>query len=203
MDYYIELLSEKHLKIIGAFSCIECTSDLITYNSKERRKIKKHSKEMDDFLIHEALDEQNRGLNATHLFISKDTNDLIAYVSLCNDSIKLAMDEKNELGFSYSSIPAMKIARLAVSNKYRNQGFGKLLINYSVYLAKSLTELSGIAFVTLDCYKHRLSYYESIGFVKNQSQIYDLSKDYPISLRLSLNDYLSKIEEEMKEPVDA
>ena len=158
---------------------------------------------MDDFLIHEALDEQNRGLNATHLFISKDTNDLIAYVSLCNDSIKLAMDEKNELGFSYSSIPAMKIARLAVSNKYRNQGFGKLLINYSVYLAKSLTELSGIAFVTLDCYKHRLSYYESIGFVKNQSQIYDLSKDNPISLRLSLNDDLSKIVEEMKEPVDA
>jgi len=97
----------------------------------------------------------------------------------------------------------MKIARLAVSNKYRNQGFGKLLINYSVYLAKSLTELSGIAFVTLDCYKHRLSYYESIGFLKNQSQIYDLSKDYPISLRLSLNDYLSKIEEEMKEPVNA
>lgn len=200
MEYFIELLNERHLDVIDAFSCIESDSDLAIYkiNSKMKRRIKKHSKEMDDFLHNEALQEQTKGLNATHLFINKENNDLIGYISLCNDSIKLEIDEKNILGFNYSTIPAMKIARLAVSNKYQHKGFGKILIDFSVYAAKSLTNVTGIAFITLDCYKHRQSYYEALGFVKNLSQAYDENKDFPISMRLSLNDYLIGIGEESR-----
>ena len=61
MDFVIERLSEKNLHIIDSFSCIESDNELNNYNSKLRKRIRKHSKEMDDFIKNEAYDEQQKG----------------------------------------------------------------------------------------------------------------------------------------------
>ena len=47
--------------------------------------------------------------------------------------------------------------------------------------------MSGIAFITLDCYEHRVSFYEAMGFVKNVIQPIILPYDTPISMRLGLS----------------
>lgn len=198
MDLIIKRLEIEHLSLVDAFSCIESDEILSCYNSKTRRRIKNNSKEMEYFLKKEALKEQDKSLNTTYLFLDKDNqNTIVAYISLCNDSIRLDFGERNELGLSYTTIPAMKIARLAVSNQYQRQGIGKTLIMFSAYIAQKIRRYSGLAFLTLDCYEYRLSFYESMGFVKNIIQTIQLPYNTPISMRLYLEDYLKEIEQKI------
>ena len=134
----IERLSNEHLPLVGAFSCIESEEQLKQYNSKERRRIKKHSKEMDDFLKEEAWEDQEFGLSTTFLLMEDDKEEIVAYISLCNDAIRLDFDEKNEKGFPYFTIPALKIARLAVSSAHQKKGIGRKLIFLAAYDTKML-----------------------------------------------------------------
>ena len=64
----------------------------------------------------------------------------------------------------------------------------------TVFIGSIINDYYGIAFITLDCYKHRISFYEHNGFVKNKFQKTALSYDSPISMRISLNEYLESIE---------
>ena len=47
--------------MVDAFFCTESKDELLQYDSKTRRRIKKHSKEMEDFLKNDALEEQEKG----------------------------------------------------------------------------------------------------------------------------------------------
>lgn len=180
--------------MVDAFSCVETSEMLMDYNSKVRRRIIKHSKEMEDFLKKEALEEQDKGLNTTHLFIDREVCKIVAYVSLCNDSIGLELEERDSMNMSYTTVPAVKIARLAVSVDYQGLGIRKSLIQFSAYMGKKIKEISGLAFITLDCYEHRVSFYESVGFVKNLIQPIVLPYDTPISMRIGLEEYLERVE---------
>lgn len=192
MSITIEKLNERHLHMVSAFSCIEREEDLQEFNSKERRRIKRHSKDMEDFLKNESLEDQEKGLSTTHLFIDEDK--IVAYISLCNDSIGLELEERDEMGLNYLTVPAVKIARLAVDSNYQGHGLGKMLIQFAAYMSNSIRKWSGIVFITLDCYEHRVSFYEGIGFVRNLKQPIKLPYDSPISMRLGLDRYLESIE---------
>lgn len=192
MNLIIEKISEKHLPMVDAFSCVESKDSLSCYNSKERRRIIKHSKEMDDFLKNESLSDQEKGLSTTHLFIDDEEKKIIGYVSLCNDSIRLEFEERDQLNFTYTTVPAIKIARLAVSNMHQKMGIGTHIIMFSAYMGEKIRLISGVTFLTLDCYEHRLSFYKSIGFVENIIQPIVLPYDSPISMRLCLDEYLEK-----------
>lgn len=188
IDYEIQRLSEDNRHLIKGFSCVESDEVLLKLSAKERRRVKKHSKEMDDFLINEAYEDQEKGLSTTYLFLYDSK--LLAYLSLCNDAIQLDFEEKNEMGLSYTTEPAIKIARLAVSNQAQGMGLGKEAIQYAIVVSQQVMELSGVVFLTLDCYEHRLSYYENFGFEKNLIQPIELPYDSPISMRLWINEYL-------------
>lgn len=193
MKYEIERMREEHLPLVDAFSCIESKEILKHYNSKERRRIRIHSREMESFLREEAWVEQEKGLNTTFLCMNEDKDQIIAYISLCNDSIRLDFEERDELNFSYTTIPALKIARLAVSSQFQGNGMGKRLIQFAAGAGVKIRNYSGLTFLTLDCYAHRVSFYESIGFVKNAIQPITLPYDSPISMRLLLDEYLEKL----------
>lgn len=192
MDLMIRKLEERHLPMVDAFSCTETPEMLDSYNAKVRRRIRKHSKEMENFLKEEAFEEQEKGLNTTHLFIDREIGKIAAYVLLCNDSIGLELKERDEMGLTYTTVPALKIARLAVANEYQGKGMGKSLIQFSAYMGRKIKELSGLAFLTLDCYEHRVSFYESVGFVRNMVQPVVLPYDTPISMRIGLEEYLER-----------
>ncbi|MBP1553331.1 MAG: GNAT family N-acetyltransferase [Oscillospiraceae bacterium] len=195
MDFSYQKLSKEHLPLVDAFSCVESDEQLKSYKSSERRRIKKHSKEMEDFLKLEAFDEQELGMNATHLLIDENNNKIVAYISLCNDAIRLELDESKQEGIAYQTAPALKIARLAVSNEYQHMGIGRQLISFAAYIAQKIQNESGIIFITLDCYAHRISFYEQVGFLKNKIQPIQLEYDSPYSMRLGLLKYLEKIAE--------
>lgn len=164
IDYEIQRLGEENRYLIEGFSCIESDETLAALTASNRKRVKKHSKEMDDFLLKEAFDDQEKGLSTTYLFIHDSK--LVAYLSLCNDAIQLDFEEKTDMGLSYTTEPAIKIARLAVSNEAQGMGLGREAIEYAIVVSQSVRELSGVVFLTLDCYKHRLSYYEKFGFEK-------------------------------------
>lgn len=194
IDYKIERLDKENQRLLDNFSCVENNEKLSCFDAKTRRRIKKHSVEMDTFLHEEALKEQEKGLSATYLFVND--SQLLAYLSLCNDAILLNFDEKSNMGFSYATEPAIKIARLAVSNTVQGCGLGKEIIEYAVAISQEIREYSGVVFLTLDCYRHRLSYYSQFGFVKNEIQHIELPFDSPISMRLWIDAYLKLIDSE-------
>ncbi len=183
----IEKLAEKHLLMIKSFSCIESPEALVALNAKQRRRVLLHSREMDDFLHDEAFAEQEFGTNTTHLLISDDDTEIIAYISLCADAIPLEFQEREEEGMNYSTSPALKIARLAVATNYHSMGIGKQMVRYATYIAHTMTQQCGIVFLTLDCYKHRVKFYEHLGFKRNQIQTVQRNYDSPISMRANLN----------------
>ena len=59
----IEKLQETHKQLIKNFSYVEDNSSLASINSKLIRRVRLHSKEMDNFLLNEALSEQSLGNN--------------------------------------------------------------------------------------------------------------------------------------------
>jgi GNAT superfamily N-acetyltransferase len=149
--------------------------------------------EMQRFLQCEAYEEQECGMSATYLRLDDSQEHILAYLSLCNDAISLEVQEREDAGITYGSAPALKIARLAVDASVMRRGIGKELIEFAAYQAQLIREHSGIFFLTLDCYAHRVSFYESIGFVRNLIQPVVLPYDTPISMRIGLDAYLETI----------
>lgn len=188
-----ERFSKKHLPLVDAFCCVEDADTLKKYNAKERRRIKTHSQEMEDFLKQEAYSEQEIGMNTTYVLIDEAQQKILAYISLCNDAINLELKERADSGITYNSAPSLKIARLAVDVSTMHKGIGKYLVEFAAYQAQLIREHSGIFFITLDCYAHRLSFYESIGFTQNLIQPIALLYDSPISMRIKLDSYLERI----------
>lgn len=83
----IQKLAERHSEIVRAFSCVETADAVANLNSKQRRRVLLHSREIDDFLHNEALSEQELGTSTTHLLIDDEAGKLVAYISLCADAI--------------------------------------------------------------------------------------------------------------------
>ena len=190
-EYDILRLSEDNAHFIDRFICVETDDMLSGFNSKDRRRIRKHSQDMENFLRNEALDDQEKGLSRTYLFTGQE-GDLLAYLSMCNDAIRLEFEERDNMELPYTTIPAIKVARLAVSSKYQGQGLGKEALQFAIYVSQTVRDYSGVVFLTLDCYEHRVSYYENFGFQRNLYQPVVLDYDSPVSMRLWIDEYLAE-----------
>ena len=58
---------------------------------------------------------------------------LAAYLALCNDAIRLEFEERDNMELSYTTVPAVKVARLAVSVDFQGKGIGKEALQFAVY----------------------------------------------------------------------
>lgn len=186
-------LSEEYQNSLTNFDCLNPDEIFPEhYSSRHRKKFRQHSLNVNLFLTTEALQEQNEGLNTTHLLFYKEI--LIGFISLCTDSIRLELDEREAAGVPYANIPALKIARLAIDKHYQGKGLGKFMIEFAVSKAVSIREAAGVKFITVDCYEHRLSYYEKHDFIQNKVIVSKRqSTDSPYSLRLNVDKYLEEI----------
>ena len=77
-------------------------------------------------------------------------------------------------------------------------GIGSYLLMLSPFQSFEMGKYCGVLFFTLDCYEHRLSFYKQHGFVENVIQPVKLPFDSPISMRISLDDYLEIIADSPK-----
>ena len=151
--------------------------------------------EMDDishYLFDSYIDEYNEflkiankfydlNISKTFLLIHKKTDELLAYMTLSADSIKLTNEEKelHDIGkIPYASIPALKVGKLAVNKELtgeaKRKGYGSFMLEMARAFAFSMNEL-GIAcrFITVDAdieYEPNTpQFYKKNGFIENLS----------------------------------
>ena len=79
-------------------------------------------------------------------------------------TLKKSFNNKNIL---YKTLPALKIGRLAVDDRFLKKGFGTILLNISYFVAKSIsTKYSGCRFLVLDAKRNKDKSKDSIHFYK-------------------------------------
>ncbi|GHV80572.1 hypothetical protein AGMMS49944_23630 [Spirochaetia bacterium] len=112
----------------------------------------------------------------TWLFAERSTGNIAAYMSLIADAIKLSTTEKelHNLDYPFKTIPAMKIAKLAVSGPYQEKysGIGSLMIELSAHIAEACNDqYFACRFITVDAdIEHNWSvieFYRKNGFIPN------------------------------------
>ena len=133
--------------------------------------------EYNEYLFNEAARSQNDQITLTWLLCERSTGAIASYMSLIADAIKLTATEKelHNLAYPFKTVPAMKIAKLAVSapfqEKYR--GIGTLMIEMATEIAVACNEqYFACRFITVDAdIEHNetvINFYLKNGFISNE-----------------------------------
>ena len=121
--------------------------------------------DLNDFLHHDALADQDNSISVTRLVYYDDT--IIGYYSVLNVSIRSELLVPGDYyGNIYPSYPAIKMGRMGVRIDYQRKGVGTIMLIRSISLAKKLSKYTGCRFVTVDAKTKDGSYnfYSGFGF---------------------------------------
>ncbi|MDP3698881.1 MAG: GNAT family N-acetyltransferase [Nanoarchaeota archaeon] len=130
---------------------------------------KSYEQELVDFLIEDALDNQNKKISATYLWFYKPTKELVGYVSVLTDAINLQGELKEyfrQKHILYKSLPSLKIGRLCVSDDYLGRGIGTLMIKFVIILAEKIGNDVGLRFIAVDAKRNQDPKRDSVHFYK-------------------------------------
>jgi len=136
-----------------------------------------HIDEYNNYLFNEALRSQNDQMALTWILRERTTGTIAAYMSLIADAIKLTATEKelHQLSYPFKTVPAMKIAKLAVSASFQEKyrGIGSLMVDMAIQIADSCNEqLFACRFITVDAdIEHNetvIKFYQKNGFIPNE-----------------------------------
>jgi len=132
--------------------------------------------EYNDYLFNDALCSQDDHVALTWLLRERDTHTIISYMSVIADAIKLSVSEKelHNLKYPFKTLPAIKIAKLAVSQSAQEKykGIGSYMIINALNIARFCNrQLFAARFLTVDAdIEHDegvLAFYEKNGFISN------------------------------------
>jgi len=146
--------------------------------------------EYNEYLYKEAIRSRNDHIALTWLLKERNTGKIAAYMSLIADAIKLSATEKelHNLNYPFKTIPAMKIAKLAVSQSFseKYKGIGSFMIGATMWKALSCNaEYCAARFLTVDAdIEHDegvLAFYQKNGFIPN-AELYNKNRK-TISMR--------------------
>ena len=139
--------------------------------------------DLNDFLKNDALLEQKKKLNITHLIFYKD--EIIGYFSLLTDKTNVK-DIKNKeikesiklnLNNKYKTIPAVKIGRLAIDKKYAKKGIGSFILNNLIVTLNEISKKDiGFRLITVEGYAEAYHFYTTNNFVPLQNDEKFLTK---------------------------
>ena len=127
----------------------------------------KDHKDLNEFLLNDAIQHQEDCIGATKLIIYKD--DVAGYYTLCASEVKLKTVERPYKEDDPQTFPAIKLARFAVHKKYQSKGLGKEVVKYIVGLTIYINTQIGCRFVLVDATQESVAFYEKMGFKKNLS----------------------------------
>ncbi|MBI2656275.1 GNAT family N-acetyltransferase [Candidatus Woesearchaeota archaeon] len=129
---------------------------------------KSYEKELVNFLVEDALNNQKQKLSVTFLWFYE--KNLVGYLTLLNDKINLEGNLKEffrEKDIHYKSLPALKIGRLCVNDDFLRKGIGRLMVLFAIQQANEISEnKSGCRFITLDAKRNEKRELDSIHFYK-------------------------------------
>jgi hypothetical protein len=149
--------------------------------------------EYNDYLFQDAVRSFDDHVALTWLLIERATGKIAAYMSLIMDAIKLSGVEKelHNLKYPFRTIPAMKIAKLAVDSSFskKYKGIGTFMIrNAKKFALFCNATYCAARFLTVDADiehdKGVLTFYEKNGFISN-AELYNKNRK-TISMRKDL-----------------
>jgi hypothetical protein len=149
--------------------------------------------EYNDYLFFESLRSLKDHIAKTWLLCELKTGEIAAYMSLIMDAVKLTGAEKelHNINYPFRTIPAMKIAKLAVDSGYSKKytGIGSFMIEAAMGKAIDCNEeYCAARFLTVDADiehdKGVLAFYEKNGFIPN-AELYNKNRK-TISMRKDL-----------------
>lgn len=128
--------------------------------------------DLNDFLVNDSNDYQSELLARTYLVVNKTNNEIVAYFSLLNDTIRLEETEsktRNRINrkIPYNKqrkhYPAVKIGRLAVAEDNTGKGIGRFVLN-NIKTIFTHGNRTGCRFLTVDALSTATGFYEHNGF---------------------------------------
>lgn len=125
--------------------------------------------DLDDWLREDAARLQSVGTVAVYL--ARTAGELVGYVSLLADSIRVNSSELKRLELEHNdhpSVAAVKIAHLAVRTGLQGKGIGTAMLRFAFDQAVLISAHVGCRLLTLDAYPGKVSWYERKGFVRNK-----------------------------------
>lgn len=116
------------------------------------------------------------GMSHVKLLISKQNADIIGYMALSADAFRLNEEEKQSenLDVDISTVPALKIGKLAIDKRYHRRYYGLFLLWLAFAIASDIAESNiGCRFLSVDAdIEHNpetVKFYEKAGFIRNES----------------------------------
>jgi len=146
-DLRIEVIGPEHKQYVNGFES----------NNKELR----------DFLVEDALKNQEIGISTTYLWFYNPKNRLAAYVTILMDAIRVSGDLRSSfLGqrVGYKTLPALKVGRLCVDKRYERRSIGTNIMYFVMEKAIHLSDEAGCRFIIVDAKKDSEHFYKKLGF---------------------------------------
>ncbi len=123
------------------------------------------NQDLNDFLLSDSKPYLNKLLSVTYILENDD--DIVAYFSVSNDKISIPDSDRAtwrriKALFPHSKhrsdYPAVKVGRLAVNIKYRNNGIGSDILNFvkQFFISNNRT---GCSFITVDALREAIHFY--------------------------------------------
>lgn len=131
---------------------------------------------LNDFLLHQAGQQQRRGFGKTYIALADDGVSVIGFVTVSAGQVATsALSSQTKLP-RYPA-PVLRIGRLAVDARHQGSGVGQDLLAFALRLAVEFSQRVGLYAVVVDA-KHdqAKAFYVKLGFI--------VCVDNPLSLYL-------------------
>lgn len=128
------------------------------------------TKELKDFLVEDAIKNQEMAISTTYLWFHIPTNKLAGYLTILNDAIRVHGTRVGgsflDKGVSYKTLPALKIGRMCVDRNFLRKGIGTYMIYHTIKRAVEISDKAGCRFIVLDAKSATgaIRFYKKTGF---------------------------------------
>lgn len=128
------------------------------------------NEDLNEFLSRYALKNDLLGIGKTFLAVDEE-NQICGYFTLSAAQIAFeTVPESFQAKLPKYPVPAIRIARLAVSKNLQGKGAGKWLLREAFIKILAASEIVGLKFIIVDAKETSKTFYEQFGFIKFEGQ---------------------------------